>query len=158
MQIGFRPVVKIFLLDSNSIRVFLTNSHHSLIVHCVSFCLRRLNCVHTQFHRWTPASGFSGLSVWEKRAVPGVSIKACVSSAFYLKKLMFPSWVIKREMCSCLNLIFKDPKIHLILFLTSHCWYFLCVYLICALHWLLSKDNVCCCLLFRLNISLCIPW
>lgn len=132
MQIGFRPVDKIFLLDSNSIRVFLTNSHHSLIVHSVSFCLQRLNWVHTQFHRWTEACSFSGLSVWEQRAVPRVSVKACVSPAPFQKDLMSHLGDIKREISSYFNLIIKDPKTYIF---TIHCLDFLCIYLICALHW-----------------------
>lgn len=128
----------------------------TLLSFSVSFCLRRLNWVHTQFHRWTEACNFSGLSVWEQRAVPKVSIKACVSPGPFQEDLCLTQEISKEEFLPVLIWLLKTLK-HMFLQLLRF-FFSMCLLNLSLTLTSLKRHHMLCSHLLKLNISLLVPW
>lgn len=159
MQIGFRPVVKIFLLDSNSIRVFLTNSHHSphsLIVQCFILSTEVELGAHSisQVNRslqffWAECLGAENSA---QSQCKGLCVTRTLSGG-----PMSHLGNIKREISSCFNLIIKDLKTYVFII---HCWDFfsMCLLNLSLTLTSLKRYHMLCSYLLKLNVSLLVPW
>lgn len=150
-------MVKIFLLDSNSIRVFLTNSHHSphsLIVQCFILSTEVELGAHSisQVNRslqffWAECLGAESSAQSQYK---GLCVTRTLSGG-----PMSHSGNIKRGISFCFNLIIKDLKTYV--FTVAKIFFSMCLLNLSLTLTSLKRHHMLCSHLLKLNISLLVP-